>query len=65
MAPHAKDPIMSGISIWLFRHLECQNPTIISDYIGIPRCLKKLGKSEEQEWIGGMESYSYRRRLNI
>ena len=64
MAPLANDPIMLGRSIWLFGHLECQNPTIISDYIGIPRCLKKLGKSEEQEWMGGMESYSYS-RLNI
>ena len=35
MAPLANDPIMSGRLIRLFRHLQCQNPSIISDFIGI------------------------------
>ena len=26
------DPILSGMSIWQFRHLELQNPLIISDF---------------------------------
>ena len=30
----ANYPIMSGSSIWLFRHLEHPNPFIISDFIG-------------------------------
>ena len=34
----------------MFRHLECQNPSIISDSIGIPNRGEKSGKmSEEQE----------------
>ena len=40
----ANDPIMSGRSIQSFRHLECQNPSIILDSIGIPRWLWKMGK---------------------
>ena len=48
--PLANDPIMSGRSIQLFRHLEHQNPFIISDSIGIYRWLqKKWEKSKEQE----------------
>ena len=31
----ANDPIMSGRLIRSFRHLQCQNPSIISDFIGI------------------------------
>ena len=34
MAPLANDPIMSERSMRSFRHLECQNPFIISDSIG-------------------------------
>ena len=33
----ANDPIMSGRSIRSFRHLQCQNPSIISDSIGRDR----------------------------
>ena len=44
------DPIMLGRSIQLLRHLEHQNPSIISDSIGISGWLQKNGnKSEEQE----------------
>ena len=54
MASLANDPILWGRSIGSFRHLECQNLSIISDSIGIPRWLqKKAKKSEEEE-----ESYS-------
>ena len=42
--PLAYDPTMSGRLIQLFRHLECQNPSIVSDSIGIPRWLPKMGK---------------------
>ena len=48
VAPLANDPIMSGRSIQSFRHLEHQNPSIISDSIGRARMAarkreKKLG----------------------
>ena len=33
----------------MLRHLECQNPSIISESIGIPNGSKKIGKSEESE----------------
>ena len=50
MAPPANNFIMSGTSIRSFRHLECQNSSIISDSIGIPNGGEKSGKiSEEQE----------------
>ena len=50
VAPHANDPIMSGRLIQLFRHLEHQNPSIISDSIGRARmAAKKQEKSEEEE----------------
>ena len=32
VAPLKNDPILLGRSIWLFRHLEHQNPSIISDF---------------------------------
>ena len=44
MVPHANDSIMLGRSIWLLRHLECQNLSIMSDSIGIPRWLPENGK---------------------
>ena len=54
--PLANDPIISGRLIQLFRNLECQNPSFISDSIGIPNGGGKSGKmSEEQEQE---ESYS-------
>ena len=66
--PLANDPIMYRRSIWLFGHLQCQNPSIISESIGIPNGSKKMGKkSEEEEEEHGTrnteESYSYRRGL--
>ena len=42
--PLANDPIIVGRSIQLFRHLGHQNPSIISDSIGICRWLRKSGK---------------------
>ena len=44
LAPLANVPIMSRRSIRSFRHLECQNPSIISESIGIPNGSKKMGK---------------------
>ena len=41
---------MSETSTQSFRHLERQNPSIISESIGIPNGSKKWGKSEESEW---------------
>ena len=32
VAPLENDAILSGTSIWSFRHLEHQNPSIISDF---------------------------------
>ena len=43
----ANDFIMLERSICLFRHLECQNLSIISDSIGIPNGGEKIEKSEE------------------
>ena len=40
----ANDPIMKKRSIQSFRHLECQNLSIISESIGIPNGSKKMGK---------------------
>ena len=64
--PPANNLIMSATSIQSFRHLECQNPSIISESIGIPNRSEKMGgKSEESQNTehGGTESYSYRRGL--
>ena len=51
---------MSATLIRSFRHLECQNPSIISEAIGIPNGSEKMGK----KWGVGTESYSYRRGLD-
>ena len=40
--PLANDPIISGTSIWLFRHLEHQNLSIISEDIGRARMVQQL-----------------------
>ena len=42
LAPLANDPIMLDTSIWLFRHLEHQNPSIISDSIGSARMVQQF-----------------------
>ena len=59
--PSADDPIMSGRSIWLFRHFERQNLSFISDSIGIPRWLQENSKKseEQEEEEEDEESYSY------
>ena len=59
MALLANDPIMSGRLIRSFRHLECQNLSIISESIGIPNGSKKKGKKSEEE----EDSYIYRVNL--
>ena len=56
MAPPANNLIMSATLIRSFRHLECQNPSIISESIGMPNGSKKTGKkvrngTEEQNLI--------------
>ena len=47
----ANDPIMMGRLIGLFRHLEHQNPSTISDSIGRARIVQQF-----QSWIGGVGS---------
>ena len=42
MVPHANDPLMSGRSILLLRHLECQNTFIISEDIGRARMVQQF-----------------------
>merc|ERR1712089_39683 len=44
VAPPANNLIILGTSIQSFRHLECQNPSIISESIGIPNGSEKTGK---------------------
>ena len=41
--PLSNDPIMSGRLIQSFRHLQCQNLSIISESIGIPNRSKQWG----------------------
>ena len=56
VVPLASDPFMWKRSIRSFRHLECQNPSIISESIGIPNGSKKWEKSEEEEWRNGTKN---------
>ena len=42
-APLKNDPILSGRSLWSFRHLELLNPSTIADF------RDSGGKSEEQQ----------------
>ena len=58
--PLANDPIMMGRSIWLLRHLECQNPSIISDSIGTARMVQQfwnrgMDQRNTSDWIGSEE----------
>ena len=50
----ANDPIMSGTSIRSCRHLEHQNPSIISEDIGQARIVQQFRSSrigeEESDW---------------
>ena len=64
MGPPENNLIMLRTSIQLFRHLEHQNTSIISESIGIPNGSKKIGKKVRRNGgtrRNGMESYSYRR----
>ena len=60
VAPLANDSIMSWRSIWSFRHLECQNPSIISEDIGRARMVQQFwnGGTEEEGKNGGRTEYS-------
>ena len=49
MAPLASDPIMWGRSIQLFRHLEHQNLSIISDFIDSKEKSEEQGKEQEEK----------------
>ena len=48
-APLKNYPILSGRSTGSFRHLELQNPSIISDFINRNRMVRKSEKEEEEE----------------
>ena len=43
------DPILSGRSIWSFRHLELKNPSIISDF----RHRSRMVQPAQQFWKDG------------
>ena len=51
MAPPANNLIMSGTSIRLFRHLEHQNPSIISGDIARARSMQQFWRNL-REWNG-------------
>ena len=48
-APLKTDPILSGRSIRSFRHLELQNPSIISDFRDSREKNEEEEEKEEQE----------------
>ena len=54
------NPIMSGTSIRLFRHLEHQKLFIISDYISRARTVHQLQRSKRSqiEGVGGVGGVS-------
>jgi len=54
MVPLVNDPIMSGGSIWLIRHLEHRNPSIMSDSIGRASMVQQFRNGTEERH-GGME----------
>ena len=62
MALLANDPIMSGTSIWSFRHFEHQNTSIISESIGIPNGSKKIRKKVRN---GGTEQNGTENLIHI
>ena len=51
MALLANDPIMSGRSRQIFRHLKRQNPFIISDFIDRGRMQREWNGMEEQSLV--------------
>ena len=53
VAPLENDPIMSGRLIWSFRHLEHQNPSIISDSIDSARCGKIFSSNFGHQRVSG------------
>ena len=48
VAPLKNDPILSGRSIWSFRHLELQNPSIISDFRHRARLVQEKVRSSSR-----------------
>ena len=64
LAPLAPGPIIWGRSLRSFRHLECQNLSIISDSIGIFNGSKKCGKSEESRNLIHIEEDRCKQILN-
>ena len=53
MAPPQNDPMMSGTSIQLFRLLEHQNLSIISEDIGRARMVQQFRRSQRIGAVGG------------
>ena len=52
--PLANDTIMSGTLIWSFRHLEHQNPSIISNDIGRAKSMQQFQRRRNR----GTEEHS-------
>ena len=51
-APLKNYPILSGRSTGSFRHLELQNPSIISDFINRQSLVQKSTEEEQKEQVG-------------
>ena len=51
MAPPKDDSIMSGTSIWSFRHLEHQNSSLFLDDIDSARMVQHSGGGMEQSTV--------------
>ena len=63
LVPLANEPIMSKRSIWLFRHLKYQNPSINLEDIGRARMLQQFRRSQS---IGALkEEYSWLRGCDV
>ena len=59
LVPLANDPIMQKRLIWSFRHLECRNPSIISEDIGRARMVQQFQNGTEEQ-NGGTEERNRR-----
>ena len=65
VAPPENDPIMLGTSIRSFRHLEHQNPSIISDSIGRARMVQQFQRRSRRIGGVGSEEEDQRRRSTV
>ena len=63
VVPLAKDLIMLGTSIWSFRHLEHQNPSIILEDIGRARMVQQFQNGMEEQ--NGRTEERNRRRSTV